>query len=103
PAEPGEPVEIVGGHRLLEPAHLGAGEALRLERRLLPGVGAVGVDEQRRSLTDRLARGPHPPRIRFRVAPDFHFYRRNPHFDKAAELTTKLRFVIRGEAARAVH
>ncbi len=51
-------LEIVGGHRLLEPAHAGVVREAPCEvERLLARVGPVGVDEQLRVGSDRLARG----------------------------------------------
>ena len=45
-AHPAQPVEVVGGDRLLEPAHVAVGGGCHEPHRLLGGVAAVGVDEQ---------------------------------------------------------
>ena len=45
-AHPAQPVEVVGGDRLLEPADVAVGDRLQDPDRLLGGVAAVGVDEQ---------------------------------------------------------
>ena len=101
-----ETLEIIGRDRLLEVADALLRELLGQANRLLDGVGAVGVDEQLRVGTDRLARHPHPLDVdRWPGAPigaDLHLDARDSLLDPAAELLGELRVRVGGEAAAAV-
>ena len=102
-AEHPQPLEVVGGHRLLEPADGGvAAEALGELERLLARVRAVGVDEQLRLGPDRLARGAHPAGVLVGGAADLHLDPGDPALHPARKLLGQPAQRVRGEPAGSV-
>ncbi len=75
-----QPIEIVGGDRLLEPADVGRRRrrCSAMLQRLLDGIGAVGVDEQARRRRSPLWRRGRAAGHRSGWVPIFIFTQRQP-------------------------
>src|SRR5665811_559801 len=86
-ADLAEPVQVVRGNRLLEPADTEVGEPLGESQGLLALVRAIGIDEERYVWADRRPGGPDPFEVGSWVAPDLHLDHHHPVRDPAAQLS----------------
>ncbi len=95
-------LDVVRGHRLLEPADAERRASLGEGQRLLARQGAVGVDEKADTVADRLARDAHALEIAPRFSPDLHLDIGQAIGGPAAKLLGELPVGVGGEAAAAV-
>ena len=103
-ADETNPFEVAGRDGLLEPADVPLERvALRPLQRDLRGERPVRVDEERRVVSDCLARGVEACRILVRRTAELHFHARDALRRPAAELLLQPGRRIAAEAAAAVH
>ncbi len=97
-----QPVQVVGGHRLLEPRHAEVGEQVGERQRFLAGVGAVGVHNKLCFVSDGGTGGPNPVEVFGRVRTDFHLHARDSLRRPAGQLVPQTPIGVRSETAAAV-